>query len=498
MPYDATSLINSISNGSNGENSFIAYCQERFCLKFDKDWTERQKKLEIFKLFFHGTIYDNLDPWYLEYKGDSYRPLAKRKPCIIYNLPKIIVNDSVSLLFGEGHFPAFRCDDEKVEEYILYITDKCNVAERMLCAANIGAIGSVCIIVRVLDGKIDLDVLSTINLEPIFDQYSPGTLSGLKEKRKVIGEDLRMRGYEIKDEDLKKNFWYIREWTDTEEIYYIPILVGDNREEGLPDKGRSTVHDLGFIPAVWMKNSANSCHYVDGECTFSMAIDISIEINYQLSQLGRMLRYNSDPTMVIKNPSMLNDQELIKGTKPLMLDDDGDAFMLEIKNGSTQAVLDYAKFLRELALEVLRGNRINPDKLSSLHSGKALQMLNSSLVSLVDEMRLCYGNNGLIKVYDMILKIASSGLYELRYGMQFEGNLEKVEESMRLDWPEWYPPTSQDNLQEAQTLTTLTKSGIISRETAITNVADKYGIVDIGEELTYNENNDTNDFKSKN
>jgi hypothetical protein len=482
--------IHNILNGKSSGNysdSFLNVMLERFCIVVDKDWSERQCKLHLFNLFFNGTVYDMLQPWHNEYGEEKYIPLLKRRPCVIYGIPRIIVNDSVSMLFGEGHYPMVRCDDDddETQDFLQYITRKSNLNAVMLNNARTGSIGSVCTVVKVLNGDFHFDVMSTMNLIPVFDRESPSVLVNVKERNKLRGEVLRAKGFDIPEKELKNYYWVMREWTDTEEIYYKPILVDSTDQTLIRDDVRSTVHNIGFVPIVWMKNSVIS-NDIDGECTFRPALDMCIEIDYQLSHLARVLHYNADPTMVIKEPSGLRDNELIKGAGALMVGKDGDAKLLEITNSSTKAVIEFVKCLREFSLETLRGNRSNPDKINAINSGKALQMLNSPLVSLVDELRICYGEKGLLKLLQMVLKICSTGLYQINY----DGVLPSVEKmtdassTMLLDWPAWYPPTPMDDFQEAQTLSILTQGAkVLSKESGLASIADKYNILDEDDEI---------------
>ena len=396
---------------------------DRFGITIDRDWTEREARLFILRLIYEGKLYDCLLPWHKEYEEggvEGYIPLAKRRPSVIYNIPKIIVDESTSMLFGDSHFPIVRYksdDDEKDQENTNFLTQlikNSNLKVKMVSAAKKGALGSVCIIVKVLDTKFYIDVLSTQHLTPVFDYSSPGKLKKLTEKRKFIGESLCSYGYDIKEDDRKKYFYIVREWNASAEIYYLPYLCDDEEKENFSpkvDAARSETHDLGFVPAVWIKNTEDDDR-IDGACVFFSIIDIGIEVDYQLSQLGRMLKYNSDPTLVIKDPSMLSDSQIVKG-KTITLGQEGDAYMLEMTSSSTTAVIEYVRLLRELALESVRGNRANPDKLSAINSGKALQMLNAKLISLVEDMRLTYGENGLKRVLSMMMSIFNSGKYKI-------------------------------------------------------------------------------------
>lgn len=474
---------------------FIQRCAERFDLQLDPDWSLRQQRLHIFHLFKDGRIYDNLPSWDQEYQGNggSFIRMRNRRPSVIYKIPKIIVNESVSMLFGEAHFPVPRCEDEKTQEFLTYITKCAKIKYKMLEAARIGSLGSVCVILKVLDRKFHLDVRNTITMTPSFAIMDPDRLIKIEDKRKVQGSTLISHGYTgIADEDKKKWFFLMMELTENEEIHYKPYLATQDDEEDFKparDDERTMRHDLGFVPAVWIKNTSTDTH-IDGHCTFSDVLDICVEIDYQLSQLGRLLKYNSDPTLVIKDVAKLEGQELIKGIGALEIGKDGDAFLLEMSNGATAAVIEYVRQLREFALEVIRGNRANPDKMSAIHSGKALQMLNSPLVSLVDELRLTYGDYGLIKIYEMMIAICHAGKHELDLRGYEPGNAEEGE--ITLDWGEWYPPTPQDNLQQAQSLATLTNPAkpLVSVKTAVETIADQYNIENIDNELQEISNDD--------
>jgi hypothetical protein len=482
MPYYQGSSANKASS------QFVTRNQQRFNLSIDKDWSEREAKLHILQKFLDSTIYDHLSSWHMEYNGTTttsqYIPLSQRRPCITYRLPEIIVNESISMLFGQEHFPRVRSEtSEESVVFINYLNDNFNIIQAMLNAAYVGSLGSVCVLVKVLNNKFYLDVLNTACLTPIFKQDDPGVLKSLIEKRKYDGATLLSYGYKIDEEDIHERYYIIREWTETDEIYYKPILCDlyTDKEMGPEiDDERSTHHALGFVPAIWAKNTNKTCG-IDGMCTFEAIVDISVEIDYQLSQLGRLLKYNSDPTLVIKNPSSLEGNQLIKSVGALNLDEKGDAYLLEMSNASTNAVIDYVRCLREFALEVVRGNRANPDKISALHSGKALQMLNSSLIGLVGEMRICYGDNLLLPLYKMMAEIANHGTYSL----VLNTNVPSVHEmdDLKLDWPAWYPPTPQDEMQESQTLQVYTATGIVSRRTALETVADEFNITDIDKEM---------------
>lgn len=482
---------NAMSNrDSVAYNGLLERFAGRFKIKFDKYASYRQKKLEILKMFLDSSIYDNLQPFYIEFNGETYIKLADRRPSVTYPICKIIVDESSSMLFGEGHFPVVRCsssDDDKHEkttQFLQYITRVCHLKELMLLAAKIGSVGSVCIILKVLNGKFYFEALGTKSLTPLFDDLAPDKLLELTDKRKIDGSTLKSFGYTVKNDDLNKFFWLMRKWDKQREIFYKPYLCEKDDDENFrpsEDKEKNVDHDFGFVPAVWIKNLPDN--NIDGACTFQPALDISVEIDYQLSQNGRLLKYNSDPTLVVKNPSQLEGGALIKGQMMLQLDESGDAYYAEMNGKSCEAVIEFVKLLREYGLEAVRGNRVSPEKMSNAQSGIGFEMMNMALVGLVEEMRLTYGDYGLMSIYCMVLAIAKEDKYAIDYGDYAPDNDKNCEDHLILDWPAWYPPTAAEKLQESQALTNYTTNNVLSASTAIKSIADEFNIMDIESEL---------------
>lgn len=477
-------------DGSSADYSVIDRYASRFKVDLDKDWSYREKKLHILKKFLNGSIYDNLAPFHTEFSGSGegegqYIPLCKRRPSVIYNMNKIIVDESVTMLFGLDHFPVVRCGDsnEKTTNFLQYVTRKSKLKRVMLEAAKSGSIGSVCIVIKVLNKNFYFEVIETKNLKPVFSALEPEKLIELTEKRKIDGSTLVSYGYSINPDELNEFFYVVRKWDLENETYYQPYLCSKEKEEDftpIEDSEKSENHALGFVPAIWIKNLPSSQN-IDGSCTFEAILDIGIEIDYQESQLGRLFKYNSDPTLVIKNTQGLEGEKIIKSRTVLSLDEKGDAYYAEMSGKSCAEVMKYIDKLRQYALEVTRGNRTSPDKLTMAQSGKAIQMLNSALIGLVNEMRITYGDDGLLPIYQMILDICKTNKYEIDYG---DSNLDmNCENNLVLDWPDWYPKSAQEELQEQQALSGYIKTGVLSKKTALNVIADEYNILDPEDEL---------------
>lgn len=454
----------------------------------DKDYPDRAFTIDMFNRVLKGTIYDHLrHPFNCEKNGaNEYVPIMERRPSVRCNIAKKVVDDSVSMLFSDAHFPHFDCTDEILRDILLQIKKESHLDLQMIEAATKGSVGSVAIIMRILENRLFFETFCTKNLTPVFDPKDPDNLISVREQYKVSGRDLVELDYDV-EEDV--DYWFIRDWDSSSEIFYLPKPIKNYRSESkiddeefereIVDKERTVEHNLGFVPIVWIKNLPNG-EGIDGECTFAAAIDTIIEIDYQLSQVGRGLRYSSDPTLLIKEPAVGQGQ-IIKGAgNALIVDAEGDAKYLEIDGGASNAVLEYVKRLRETALESVNGNRTSPDKISVAQSGVAMKHMNQDLVNLVDKLRITYGECGILKLLKMILKATK------KYSIVVNG--EKIPEldensEISLRWPDWYPQTILEMQQESITLKTLTESHLISKKTALKILAQKYDIEDIDAEL---------------
>ena len=446
----------------------------------------RARRLDILRRVLDGTFYDALPYDFHEERtsGGDYIPLRLRRPSVRYALARIVTEDSVALLFSEGHFPTIDSPDRLVRTTLASLVKAANLNEVMTDAALRGSIGSVAILMRILDGRPFFTTMDTINLTPLWRPGAPDTLASVTERYKLPASALLAAGYTLDDlyGDPGETYWFTRSWDDQAETWYLPQPLSDT-DPPIPDEGRSVGHQLGFVPMVWIRNLPGASWTndpADGASTFRAAIETSIEIDYQLSQAGRGLKYSSDPTLLIKEPAGI-EGDLIRGAgNALIVSEHGDAKLLEIGGTAAAAVIEYVRTLREFALESVHGNRADASRLTAAASGRALELMNQGLLWLADNLRISYGQGALLSLARMLLR--ASQHYQLRLN---DTDLPKLDAAapLSLTWPPWYPPTAADRQADAQTLTALAAAGMLSRETALKALADTYGVADIQAEL---------------
>jgi hypothetical protein len=445
----------------------------------DPDMPVRAGRILGLLRVINGEQYDHLGHDFSEEKNASneYIPLRQRRPSVRTNLPRVVVDDVVSLLFGDGHFPTVLALAEPTRAALAGLVADRSLNQLMMQAATLGSVGSACIRLRVLKNKPHFDVLSTAFLTPEWREDDPDTLLRVTEKYKVPAARLIELGYSVKPED--GDHWFQRFWDDTTETWFNPWPVSKKDAKPTIDKARTVTHGLGFVPMVWVRNLPGGDD-IDGDSTFNRAIDTVIELDYLLSQSGRGLKYSSDPTLVLKTGSEPEGSKEGGSASALIVPPEGDAKLLEINGSAAGAVLNHAQELRTIALELMKGNRAHPDKMTAAQSGRAMELLNQALVWLAGKLRIAYGEGALKSLLRMVCDASQA----VKGGLLIEGKSATLDATgLQLKWPDWYPPTADDRFAEVNALNAGIVGGIVSRETAVQTAMEFYKIDDYQAEL---------------
>jgi hypothetical protein len=160
------------------------------------------------------------------------------------------------------------------------------------------------------------------------------------------------------------------------------------------------------------------------------------------------------------------------------------ADLLEISGTASAAVLAYVAAIREYSLELCGGNRTSPEKLSGAQSGRAMELMNQSLIWLANQLRTSYGEGALMSLLKMVL--AANRTVELTIGDQKykRGGLPAPDSvTITLKWPPWYQPTAADHSNEAGAIKTYRDAGVLSRESGVRFFQHDLDIEDVDAEL---------------
>lgn len=465
----------------------------RKTLPTDDALPARANRIAHLQAVLDGKMYDGLQHPFSQEMGENkeYIPLDKRRPSVRTNICSVVVEDSVSLLFSEEHWPPIRAKQEATIDSLTLLAKHARLNEVMLEAATRGSVGSVAIFLKIIKRRPFFEVLDTAYLTPKWNEDNPEELDSVVDLHPTTGRELRDLGYTITDGELNSKFWFKRAWTDSEENWFKPIksTAGENIKDlnWVIDDNMSVTHNLGFCPIVWIRNlpTAKRIDLCDGACTFEKAIDTVIESDYLLSQGGRALKYAADPTIVIKQGTLGAEDEPVRvggAARALSVDTDGDAKLLEINGTAAKAVLDHVTHLRGVALEAIHGNRANADRLSAATSGRAIELMMAGLIALADRLRISYGEGGLLKLLHMICKASSVVSDGLLVGDKTD--MKDIDpEGLELRWPAWLAALPRDILDGAQALVTAVDGNVISRQTAVARFGAMLGVDDATEEF---------------
>lgn len=134
----------------------------------DPDYPPRARRLDILGRVLDGALYDVLPYDFHEERNAAgeYIPLRQRRPSVRYPLARVVVDDSLALLFGEGHFPTIDCGDRDIRRWIGEIAQDTGLNEVMMEAALRGSVGSVAVLLRVLRGRVFFLALPSLYLTP--------------------------------------------------------------------------------------------------------------------------------------------------------------------------------------------------------------------------------------------------------------------------------------------------------------------------------------------
>ena len=192
----------------------------------DPDYPPRVHMLDVLRRVLAGTVYDVLPYQFHEERGagGEYIPIRQRRPSIRYALCRTVVEDSVALLFSEGHFPTVVCADTELRVLLADLVRDAGLNAVMIDAALRGSVGSVALLLRILKGRVYVSVVDSLFLTPMWRADAPDRLSNVTEQYKVRGALLVAQGYEIAEPSI--DYWFMRRWDAEDETWFLPWPVG--------------------------------------------------------------------------------------------------------------------------------------------------------------------------------------------------------------------------------------------------------------------------------
>lgn len=457
-------------------------------IKYPSKTSERFKRLDALDRLRAGTFYDHIKVSFDQGESEepgSYVKLRDRRPSIIWNGAKMLVDQLSGLLWGDEQSPIVRTyygeepsdTDKAAEQGIQHVVEVLDLDAVMDDITDKASSGSAAVIVRSIDGEPYIEVVAGKECKPRFDLANPTKLVALEHLYPTTGQILADMGYVITDENLGKNYWFRLVIDKTDETWYVPLpddeydRLGEKREDGstiawVIDTERSEPHEWPVLPVLWAK--APRGNRIDGECLYAPIVDMLVAIDYGLSQNERGMRYTADPMLAVtggelgagavptsytpRSRQAAGKKAVVKSPQSvLQVDPGGKAEYLEISADGLTAYAELIKMFREWGLEICGGMKSDASTTKGVESGRALEMLYQSLILVVKRWRIALGNKVFLPLIVLILSGIAKGLIEVD---GLEGEIDP-ESTMRLVWPSWMTPQGQDLAATANAWQTL-------------------------------------------
>jgi hypothetical protein len=447
------------------------------------DWADaRWRRLHWLDLVLEGKAYDAL-PYEFHQEDDgngNYIPIAQRRPARRYNFLSKTAKDVSRKLFAGRHRPHFIHVGEDLRNAITGLCNEGLLEMHMLKATYWMSVGSVALTFRFMkdgDGnqRILYDIWRAKWCIPTKDPL--GELQQLRIRYVTSGANFGVMGpqylrdNEGEDVDPAQNYFFVRDFRPDSEITYAPVKVESTDVDDSMLTPREVIeHNFGFVPGVWICSGHPGGIPPDGGCFWEEAIPNMVDSDYTMSQMGRGIRYNAAPQLVIKGNLKNYRYDPKSGNIATIERDPSNAIHLEegrkegdqsFSGGSAEllettgagikvGVESYVGTLRKEGLELIGGSRKDPDKLTTLQSGKAMENLDEEIVDLVAEVRTAAGDNGYLPLIRKSVYAAKKKNHELFKNV----DISTIDE-LGCQWPRLFQPSAQEFLQFVQGLQAL-------------------------------------------
>lgn len=237
---------------------------------------------------------------------------------------------------------------------------------------------------------------------------------------------------------------------------------------------REVKHDLGFVPAVWVrtqrvKDEVDGAPLLEGVETLCDAVD------RMESQRFRGCTYHGDGTLAPDDAEAANalnaldsDQKVEVGAKRVL---PVPMRMVETSGAGQKTQADFVNDLKEEIQHRVGVRLPDPEKITGQLAAAALEQLDQTTVAKVNQLRNAWGRGRTqLARYLMLLAV--------RAGVEKPSDLpsDRTKWSVVADWPPVYAPNAQDRLQE--TNAAAAAADTITDAARTRHVARAWGIAD--------------------
>ncbi len=414
-----------------------------------------------------------------------YTPLAGRRPSDHVFVAQEIVDGFTSYLFGHRKFPKITTDDEDIDGYITKLKKKSHLEAHLKAARNIaGSSGTSVLVLNYADTPA-IDVYEGRFCTPIWAHKRSNELAGLEIMYEISRETVQNEKQDTTTGKTIQNqyqqiIYERRVITSTSDTTFrsksnksSPVAED---EPTIWEQRSQTKYNLDFVPAIWIRNTADSME-IDGESDYEGLLDDMDTINRIESAISSSLFANLDPTLVMGiSPEDLKKQ----GGRPirtgsgvaLIVGKGGDAFFLEINGEGIKLAQARSKDKQRIVFKRAHYISLDPEKfVGETLSGTALITLLAEMYSVLDDKREQWGRI-IVETIEMFIKMHQAmGSIAL--------NLPKVPNDLeiQLQWSPFTELSATEKKMIADALSELLGGfPAIDQESAVSVVASIFGL----------------------
>jgi len=440
----------------------------------------RDEKLELLDSYYENTQYDHLMDWEQDcYADNTHIPIRERCPRIKMPIAKMMASRLTSMLIGGDAFPDLRIDNMPDEqEFIKAVVRESHIKYRILEPfKRMINCGSAFVRFYISGGTMKMEHFSSKYCYPTFDESD--------QLENVVIKYVFEDPDETDNDGNYQKKWFKMELTKMSEIIYdTPNFDPDSTDEPEFTVVEQVDHELGFVQGTWFRTSEDR-HSIDGYSMIADCLDFIDEMCYSLSQSSTAVQYNQDPQLAFNSMDEDEMEKVIRSAaKSWNLGREGKAEFLESNLSGVEKAIELRDKFRQNIQDVMRILLMDPEKMvGNAQSAKAMEVLHGPMVDLVREIRGVIEpqlKELLIKMEVAILRANEQGMdipFDMPPGWQPETIIFSIK------WKPIFPETIEDQQKRVSLVISAKTGGFLSRETALKNVADIFGVEDIELEM---------------
>lgn len=432
----------------------------------------RDPALDLLDKYYDNEQYDGLIDWQEALKYEEYVPIRDRKPRIIYNVAKMVVDKVAGKLVGEATFPKFLIEDDDDDTAFFRTVTKAVKFRRSLIDPIKHMLISGAVFARYyfVNGVPKIEYAKSKYCYPAFDETGELDSVLIKYTYEDSNDRTATGTPQVK--------WYQIQLTKQADILFDNPIYRPGVRPDFTEVSRNE-HGLGWVQGEWFVTHSDKFDF-DGYGIFSDILGFIDELNYSLSQSSQASSYNQEPQLVFNKMDEDEIDKLVKSsTKAWNLGREGEGKYLETDMKGVSAASELREKYHTLMMNVVRVVIHDPEKMSgSAQSADALKQLMAPLIELVDELRTVVEPT----IVNLLIKIGMTALHYNALGEQTnivapDGYMPSSLD-VTVQWPAIVPATLADINVIATACSALSMANVVSRESLTRWIAASTPIID--------------------